>query len=143
MGLCGRDGTTSRSPFSARPMETMTLTAARIGSPITLGVVACAADVVLFYQRAGALLLGWRLVVIVGLGVAAVILIRRSPHWWTVAIPVLSFEIFRTLLVDVIPIPKDAVLRDAQAGIAVAVIVGGQLALVAIAVALAPRGDRG
>ncbi len=96
---------------------------------------------ILLFAPAGSVVGGWQLVVLLALAVAAIVSIRACPAPLMLAVPIIAFVAFRVVIVEVVDVPADAVLRDAQAGLAVLVIVGGQLLLVGLALIsrLVPR----
>ena len=108
-----------------------------------LVVTAVAVDVFLFLQTAGAILRPLEALALAAAAVAAVGLTQWAPRWELIAVPVVAFVVFRLSLGVLIEVPDDAVIRDAQAGLALFVIVGAQLAVVTCGVALANvRGNR-
>lgn len=98
--------------------------------------VAAAVDAVLLLEAGGARL---RPIEALGLTVAAVAtiaLVRWVPRPELLAVPVIGFLVFRLSLGHVVEVPDGAVIRDAQAGLAVLVIVGAQTAVVAVGLGL-------
>ncbi len=108
-------------------------------SGFVLVIVGFLADGLVLLQPAGAVLTGTEvaaLLALAALGIAAAA-IGGSP--WLLATPVAAFAGFRLLLGVIIEVPDDAVIRDAQAGLAVGVQLLGQLAVVGIGLAIAAR----
>ncbi len=102
-------------------------------------VVAAASDVLLFLQPAGAIL---RPIEALALAVGALVafgLALWAPRRELIAAPVIAFGLFMLSLFVVIDVPEDAVIRDAQSGLAIFVTVVPQLAVVACGVALSRR----
>ncbi len=100
-----------------------------------LVVVTCAADAVLFLQRAGSYLTGLKLVAMVILAAAATALIALWPTAWVYAAPILGFALFRGAVIHLIHVPDDAVIRDAQAGIAVFGVISARFVFVILVMA--------
>lgn len=103
---------------------------------VGLVVVAFAVDAFLFLQRAGAILRPIEVLALAVAAVAAVGLTHWAPRRELIGVPIVAFVLFRLSLGVLIEVPQDAVIRDAQAGLALFVIVGGQLAVVACGVSL-------
>ncbi len=101
---------------------------------LTLVGVAVAVDALLLLQNAGATLRPMKAVGLAVAAVGAVALVRWAPRRELIATPLVAFVVFRLSLGRLVDVPEDAVIRDAQAGLAVAVIVGGQLAVVVLGV---------
>lgn len=100
---------------------------------IVLVPVAILSDAWLLLQPAGAVLAPVQAAVLVVAAVVAAALSRWAAAPALLIAPVLGFALFRAAFGSVIEVPDDAVIRDAQAGLAVAVVVGAQLAIVALA----------
>lgn len=95
-------------------------------------VCAVTADGLLLLAPAGHVLT-WNEAHVLGLmAVAAVAAVALAPGAWMWGIPVAALGVFLVAVAPVIGIPGDAVLGDAQAGIAVAVVIGVQLAFIKI-----------
>jgi len=104
-------------------------------------VTGCLADALLLLTPAGATLgplEALALVALAGSGVAAAAVGGRSE---LLLVPIAALVVFQASLGAVVPVPRDAVIRDAQAGIAVVVVLAGQLLAVGAGVALGRRRD--
>ncbi len=108
---------------------------------VVLVIIGILADRLVLLQPAGAVLSGAELAALLALAVIglATVAMGRSPA--LLATPLVAFAVFRLALGVAINVPGDAVIRDAQAGLAVMVVVLGQLLVVGIGLALA-RGRR-
>jgi hypothetical protein len=107
---------------------------------LPLVALAVAVDASLLLKTGGAVL---RPIEAVGLAVATAVAIgltRWAPRHELIGTPVLGFLVFELSLGRLIAVPDDAVIRDAQAGLAVAVTVGGQAAVVAVGLGLGRYG---
>ncbi len=108
----------------------------RVFATSVVFIVALAADALLLLAPAGHVLTGWELVLLVGgavVGVGAAMLSPRPSVW---ALPVIAFLVFRFGLAPLVGVRDDAVLRDAQAGLAAAVVLAGQFGVVAIGMSI-------
>ncbi|MCA1702629.1 MAG: DUF4190 domain-containing protein [Actinobacteria bacterium] len=112
----------------------------------TLIVFLCAvtADGLLMLAPAGHLLTWIEVLVLALIAILAVVAVALAPGAWMWVVPVVALVVFLVPVAPVIGVPDDAVLRDAQGGIAIAVVLGGQFALVTIGMMVgASRAHRG
>jgi len=82
---------------------------------------------------------------VVGLAIAAITTFavsRWSLRPELLAAPLVGFVLFRLALGWLIDVPQDAVIRDAQAGLAVMVVVGAQFAVIGFGMSGRPQSRR-
>ncbi len=104
-----------------------------------LTVVAAVVDALLFLAPAGSILSPAEVLGLLALAALAGAALWRNPHPAHFAAPFLGLIVFRLLVVPLVEVPTDAVLRDAQAGIAAAVVLIAQLCVVGVGFALGRR----
>ena len=98
------------------------------------------ANGLILLQPAGAVLSGAEVAAALALAAIGVAAAAAGGSWSLLAIPLAALAGFRLLLGVVIAVPADTVIRDAQAGLAAAVVLAGQLAVVGVG--LTTRGRR-
>ncbi len=97
---------------------------------------AVVADALLLLSPAGEVLAAVEVFLLVVLALVAVVAVAVAPRPVMWVLPVAALLVFRFGVGPAVGVPGDAVLRDAQAGLAVAVVVLAQFAVVAIGMAV-------
>ncbi len=104
-----------------------------------LTVVAAVVNAQQLLEPAGSILSPAEVLGLLALTALAVAALWRNPHPAHFAAPFLGLYVFRFFVVPLVEVPTDAVLRDAQAGIAAAVVLIAQLCVVGVGFALGRR----